>query len=129
MKSFVEIDPGWKWDDNFAMCQGMRIGRFVYVSGQIALDPSGALVGVASMTEQSSRVFHNIETVLQLAGGTLADVVKITAFLTDMSRYPEYNAVRTKVFRGHRPASSTVEVAKLAFEGLLVEVEAIAYVE
>jgi enamine deaminase RidA (YjgF/YER057c/UK114 family) len=46
-----------------------------------------------------------------------------------MSRYPEYNAVRAKVFQRHRPASTTVEVAKLAFEGLLVEVEAIAYVE
>jgi reactive intermediate/imine deaminase len=129
MKDFVEIDPGWKWDDNFAMSQGMRAGNLVYVSGQIALDPDGTLVGKGSMAEQSARVFQNIEAVVQRAGGSMDHVIKITAYLTDMSRYSEYSAQRTKAFKGRKPASTTVEVTKLAFEGLLVEVEAVACIE
>ena len=129
MKNFVEIDPGWKWDDNFAMCQGIKTGNLVYVSGQIALEPDGTLAGKGSMREQTRRVFQNIDAVLSRAGGSLENVFKITAYLTDMSRYAEYSAGRTEAFQGRKPASTTVEVTKLAFEGLLVEVEAVAYIE
>lgn len=129
MKSFVEIDPGWKWDDRLSMAQGVKIGNLLYVSGQIALDAEGTLVGAADMTEQSRRVFQNIEEILQRAGYAAENVIKITAFLTDMSRYSEYNAVRSQFFKRSRPASTTVEVSRLAFEGLLVEVEAVAYIE
>lgn len=111
------------------MSQGIKVGNLVYISGQIALDSNGTLVGSADMTAQSRRVFQNIEEILQRAGGTPDKVIKITAFLTDMSRYSEYNAVRTQFFKQWRPASTTVEVSSLAFEGLLVEVEAVAYIE
>ena len=129
MKNFAEIDPGWKWDDNLAMSQGMKVGNFVYVSGQIALDPNGTLVGKGSMAEQSNRVFQNIAEVVKQAGGTPENIFKITAYLTDMSRYSEYSAARTQFFQGRRPASTTVCVTSLAFEGLLVEVEAVACIE
>ena len=129
MKSLVEIDPGWNWDDNLSMSQGIQVGNLVYISGQIALGPDGTLIGSANMTEQSRRVFQNIEEILLRAGSSPENVIKITAFLTDMSRYSEYNAVRTQFFKQCRPASTTVEVSRLAFEGLLVEVEAVAYIE
>ena len=129
MRSFVEIDPGWKWDDNYAMCQGMKVGNLVYVSGQIALEPDGTLVGKGDMTAQASRVFQNIEEVLQRVGGSLENVFKITAYLTDMARYAQYSAVRTQAFKGRKPASTTVAVSALAFKDLLVEVEAVAYLE
>ena len=129
MTTSVEIDPGWKWDDNLSMSQGLKTGPFLFISGQIALDPDGVLVGEGSMTEQSRQVFQNIEMVLQRAGAASANVVKITAYLTDMTRYAEYSAERTRFFQGRRPASTTVEVSRLAFEGLLVEVEAIACLE
>jgi 2-iminobutanoate/2-iminopropanoate deaminase len=125
----IEIDPGWKWDDHLAMSQGIRVGSLLYISGQIALNPDGALVGKSSMADQARQVFQNIEVILQRAGAAPENVVKITAFLTDMSRYAEYSAERTRFFKGRRPASTTVEVSKLAFEGLLVEVEAVALVE
>ena len=128
MNGPTEVDPGWKWDDALAMSQGLKVGPFVYVSGQIALDPDGKLVGNADMTQQSRRVFENIAGILKQAGGTMANVIKITAYLTDMSRYAEYSAVRSEFMKGRRPASTTVEVTKLAFEGLLVEVEAVAYI-
>lgn len=129
MTTPVEIDPGWKWDDNLSMSQGLQVGSLLYISGQIALDPDGALVGKASMAEQARRVFENIATILERAGASSANVVKITAYLTDMTRYAEYSAERTRFFQGRRPASTTVEVSKLAFEGLLVEVEAVACLE
>ena len=121
------IDPGWQWDDKIPLAQAVKVGEVLYISGQIALDPSGALVGAGDMKSQSQRVFGNIEAVLKMAGGTLENVVKITAYLTDMSRYGEYNEVRGRFLKNHRPASTTVQVVALAFPGLLVEVEAIAH--
>jgi len=121
------IDPGWQWDDKIPLAQAVKVGEVLYISGQIALDPSGALVGADDMKAQSQRVFGNIEAILRMAGGTLENVVKITAYLTDMSRYGEYNEVRGKFLKDHRPASTTVQVLALAFPGLLVEVEAVAH--
>jgi reactive intermediate/imine deaminase len=129
MMTPVEIDPGWKWDDNLSMSQGLKVGSFLFISGQIALSPDGVLVGKGSMADQARQVFQNIELILQRAGTTSANVVKIAAYLTDMKRYAEYSAERTRFFQGRRPASTTVEVTSLAFEGLLVEVEAIALIE
>ena len=121
------IDPGWQWDDKIPLAQAVKVGEVLYISGQIALDPSGALVGADDMKAQSQRVFGNIEAILRMAGGTLENVVKITAYLTDMSRYGEYNEVRGKFMKDHLPASTTVQVVALAFPGLLVEVEAVAH--
>src|SRR3974390_404263 len=109
MKRFEEIDPGWKWDDNLAMCQGIKVDNFVYVSGQIALEPDGTLAGKGNMKGQTQRVFQNIDAVLRRVGGALENVFKITAYLTDMSRYSEYSAGRTEAFQGRKPASTTVE--------------------
>ena len=121
------IDPGWQWDDKIPLAQAVKVGEVLYISGQIALDPSGALVGAGDMKAQSQRVFENIAAILRMAGGTLENVVKITAYLTDMSRCGEYNEVRGKFLKDHRPASTTVQVVALAFPGLLIEVEAIAH--
>ena len=121
------IDPGWQWDDKIPLAQAVKVGEVLYISGQIALDPAGALVGAGDMKAQSQRVFENIEAILRMAGGTLENVVKITAYLTDMSRYGQYNEVRGRFLKDHRPASTTVQVVALAFPGLLVEVEAIAH--
>ena len=123
----IKIDPGWAWDDKIPLAQAVKAGNVLYISGQIALEPNGALVGQDDMRAQSQRVFENIEAILKMAGGTLENVVKITAYLTDMSRYAEYNEVRGKFLKDHRPASTTVQVVALAFPGLLVEVEAIAH--
>ncbi len=124
----TELDPGWAWDDRIPMSQAVKIGNFLYISGQIALDPNGKLVGENDMAAQSRRVYENIEAILKQAGGTFENVIKVTAYLTDMSRYQQYNEARSKAFKSCRPASTTVEVSGLAFKGLLVEVEAVAYI-
>ena len=121
------IDPGWAWDDGLSLSQAVKAGDWLYISGQVALDPGGNVVGKGDMRAQSQRVFENIEAILQQAGGALDNLVRITAYLTDMSRYPEYNEVRTKFLGARPPASTTIQVSGLAFEGLLVEVDAAAH--
>ena len=110
-----------------SLSQAVKAGNWLYISGQIALDPGGNVVGKGDMRAQSQRVFENIAAILQQAGGTLDNLVRITAYLTDMSRYREYNEVRTKFLGTRPPASTTVQVSGLAFDGLIVEVDAVAY--
>ena len=123
-----EIDPGWTWDDQFSYSQAVQLENWIYVSGQLALDPKGNVVGRDDMRAQSRRVFENIEAILRAAGGGRENIVRITAYLTDMSRYAGYNEARAEFFAGRRPASTTIQVAGLAIPGLLVEVDAVAYI-
>ena len=119
-------NPAWPWIENFRISQAVQVGDTIYVSGQGPLDPEGQLVGAGDMAAQSRQVFANIRAVLAEAGATMDDVVKITSFITDTSRYAEYAAARAEAFPNQIPASSTVTVADLVLPGMLVEVEAIA---
>ena len=126
MSARTKIDPGWKWDDNFIMSQANQIGNAVYVSGQVALDPEGKVVGKGDMKAQTRQALENIQAILQAAGASLQDVVKITVFLTDISRLMETHEVRAEYFPDPPPASTAVEVKALAFPDLLIEIEAVA---
>ena len=102
-------------------------GRLLAVSGTVALDPDGEVVGEGSMADQARFVFDRIAALLHEGGASLADVVKITTFITDMGAYREFAAVRSEVFAGlPRVASSTVGVAALVDPRLLIEIEALA---
>ncbi|TAK21816.1 MAG: RidA family protein [Chloroflexota bacterium] len=103
-------------------------GRHVYVSGCVSSDHDGRIVGRGDVGAQSRQAFANMAAVLAEAGGTLADVVKLTAFVVPMDRYREYAAVRAELFAGHFPASSTVGVTVLADPDYLIEIEAVAVV-
>ena len=119
-------NPDWPWAEQFRISQAVQVGDTVYVSGQGPLDPEGHIVGIDDMAAQSRQVFANLRTVLASAGATIDDVVKITGFITDTSRYAEYSAARAEAFPNNIPASSTVTVADLVLPGMLVEVEAVA---
>lgn len=120
------VDPGWAWDDRLPLAQGKQIGNTIYVSGQIAYDPDGKLVGEGDMKAQTRQVFENIQRVLESAGSGLEDIVKITTYITDGSKFMDMLAVRSEIFGNDPPASTAVVVAALAFPALLIEVEAIA---
>ena len=79
------------------------------------------------MKAQARQTFANIKELLALAGASMDDVVKITAFVVDMSKYADYSAARAEAFPGNVPASSTVSTPRLVNPDLLVEVEAVAY--
>jgi reactive intermediate/imine deaminase len=103
--------------------------RTVYVAGQIALDPSGAVVGPGDFRAQAQQVFANLKSALEAADATFADVVKLTFYLTDMADLPLLREVRDAFVNMQRPPASTaVQVARLAREEFLLEVEAIAAV-
>ncbi|MBA3562366.1 MAG: RidA family protein [Actinobacteria bacterium] len=106
----------------------VRAGALLFVSGIVAVDADGRLVGGDDVVEQTRQVFRNMGEVLAAAGCGFADVVKVTVFLTDIDDRPRINPVRQEVFGDARPASTLVEVPRLALEGARVEIECVAVV-
>jgi 2-iminobutanoate/2-iminopropanoate deaminase len=102
-------------------------GNLVFVSGQAGRNPATGLLpeGVEAQTEQALR---NIEAILQAAGSGLSHVVRCGVFLVDIAEFPTMNGVYARVFGGHRPARTTVEVSDLPGDGLRVEIDAIAVI-
>jgi reactive intermediate/imine deaminase len=120
------IDPGWAWDDNLPLAQAQQQGDIIYVSGQVAYNSDGQLVGEGDMKAQTRQVFQNIREVLDAAGAAMQDIIKINTYITDQSKFMDMLEVRKEIFGDNPPASTAVVVAGLAFPGLLIEVEAIA---
>jgi 2-iminobutanoate/2-iminopropanoate deaminase len=104
----------------------VRAGDLLFVSGIVAVDRGGNLVGGGDVVAQARQVFENMRAVLAAAGCGFEDVVKVTIFLTDVDDRPLINPLRQEVFGATRPASTLVEVSRLAVEGAKVEVEAVA---
>jgi len=106
--------------------QAVRAGEFVFLSGQIPLDPHTGEPVTGSPAAQTEQVLRNLAAVMQAAGGSLQDVVKTTVYVTDLSAFGEINAAYAQAFGDHRPARATVQVARLP-KGVAVEIEAVAY--
>jgi len=108
-----------------AYSPGLRVGDFVFVSGQVPRDPTtGKIVG-DTIEEQTAQVIENIKAVLEAGGATLADVVKVSAHLSDLALFEGYNKVYATYFPDPKPTRTTVGSQLLGF---LVEIDAIAYV-
>ncbi|MEZ4414567.1 MAG: RidA family protein [Gemmatimonadota bacterium] len=105
--------------------QAIRVGRWLFCSGQIPLDPTTGAVVAGSVAEQTEQVFANIRAILEEAGASLERVVKTTVFLADMATFQEMNEVYATHFGEHRPARSTVAVRTLP-KNVDVEIEVIA---
>jgi len=106
-----------------------KSGTPVFISGQVALDAEGKLVGENDAAAQTEQVFRNLQAVVEACGGSLDDIVKITIFVTDPSYRPAVAAARLKYFKeGQWPASTYLVVAALAVPQMLVEVEAVAVI-
>jgi reactive intermediate/imine deaminase len=103
-------------------------GKTIYISGQIAYDQSGNLVGAGDMKAQAEQVFKNLEAALTAAGAKFSDVVKMNSYITDMSKAPAVREVRARYFGEAAPASTFVEVKGLVRPELMLEVEVIAAV-
>jgi 2-iminobutanoate/2-iminopropanoate deaminase len=106
----------------------VRAGELLFVSGLVAVDGAGNLVGGEDVVAQTVQVFENMRHILAAAGCGFEDVVKLTIFLTDVDDRPKINPVRQEVFGSTRPASTLVEVPRLAVDGAKVEVEAVALI-
>ena len=104
--------------------QAIKAGGFIFTSGQIALKPDGEFVA-GGVEAQARQVLQNLAAILKEAGATLQDAVKTTIFLADMGDFAAVNEIYAAAFGAHKPARSTVQVAKLP-KGALVEIEVIA---
>jgi enamine deaminase RidA (YjgF/YER057c/UK114 family) len=104
-------------------------GRPVYIAGQVALDRTGALVGPGDIRAQARQVFDNLQAALAAVGASFEQVVKLNYYLLDATRLPAVREVRDQYVNTARPPASTaVEVRRLAVDGLLIEVEAVAMI-
>jgi 2-iminobutanoate/2-iminopropanoate deaminase len=104
-------------------------GQLVFVSGQVARNAQGETVGKGDIKAQTRQVLENIKSVLEAAGATMDDVVKVSVFVTNLEEhFSQIHEVRAQYFKQDYPASTMVEVKALASKELLIEIEAVAVI-
>ena len=106
---------------------GMGFERLIFVSGQAGKDPITSMLA-DNVAQQTEQCLKNIQTILEAGGSSLQHVLRCGVFLLDMGEFTTMNGVYSRMFGDHRPARTTVQVAGLPGPGLLVEIDAIAYV-
>ena len=108
--------------------QGIKIGSFIFTSGQIPIDPETNNLVAGDIKNETTQVLRNIEAVLQAAGSSLDKIIKVTVYLKNISDFSSMNEVYQSFFTENKPARSCVEVSNLP-KGVGVEMDAVAYVE
>lgn len=103
-------------------------GRLVFVSGMTARRPDGSIAGAGDVREQTRQVLENVKAAVEAAGGTLADVCRVDVYVRNMEDFAKIHEVRAQYFTEPLPASTMVEVSKLAHPDYLIEISAIAVV-
>ena len=111
---------------NYKMATRQEGGQLLYISGQVARDTDGNVIGTGDMRTQARQVFQNLRQVLQAAGGDLSDLMKITTYITKIEDFPALAEVRSETFQGELPASTLIVVKSLFHPDFLIEVEGIA---
>ncbi|MDV2503327.1 MAG: RidA family protein [bacterium] len=106
--------------------QAVRAGAFLFCSGQIPLDPTSGEMVSGEIDEQARRVLENLKAVVEAAGGSLRDVVKVTVYLADLADFADMNAVYEEYFGEAKPARATIQAAALP-RGARIEADCIAY--
>ena len=111
-----------------SISQAVRVGDTIHISGQVAFDGNGEIVGVGDAAAQAEQCFKNLAAVLEAGGASLADVVKLTNYFTSADYFPAYREVKQRLFPKDPPASTGVVVAALLHPDFMMEVEAVAIV-
>lgn len=115
-----------------AYSQGIKVsgpGTWLWISGQVAQDARGQIVGKGDFAAQARQALQNLKGMVEAGGGTLADVVKLTFFLTDIRYRQDLVPIREEFFGPKLPASTLLATPALAHPDYLIEVEAVAFVE
>ena len=108
----------------------VRRGQPMFLAGQVALDPSGAVVGKGDFRAQTEQVFENLKAVVEAAGGSFGDIIKLNIYVVEVSHLAEYREVRDRyIDPQHPPASTLVQVAALFRPDFLIEIEAVAILD
>ena len=110
---------------NYKMATRLEGGRLLYISGQVAWDTSGNIVGKGDVRAQARQTFANLRGVLQAAGGDFGNLMKITTYITKIEDFPAVAEARSEVFGGQLPASTLIVVTGLFHPDFLIEVEGV----
>ena len=122
------VSSGSPFEGVFGFSRAVRVGDRVFVSGTVAWNEAGELVGAGDMYAQAKQAIGNIEAALREAGASLSDVVRTRMFVTDIARFGEVARAHAEAFGEVRPAATLVAVSALVAPELLVEIEADAVV-
>ena len=126
MTSRTNISSGAIWEDKVGYSRAVRVGNVIEVSGTVASDEKGEVMGRDNAYEQTKYILRKIEKALQQAGASLQDVVRTRMFVTDISRFEEYGKAHGEVFSTIKPCTSLLEVKALVAPEYLIEIEATA---
>lgn len=107
----------------------MGTKSMIFLSGQLAMDADGIPVAPNDISAQTRYIFENIKKVLKEANATLEDVVKVQIFMTDISKFSQFSAVRNEYLENIKPVSTLVEISKTVREGCDVEIEVTAIID
>ncbi len=108
----------------------VKAGNKVYISGQIPLDKEGNIVGKGDIATQTEQVYENLKRCLEAAGATMNDIVMLGVKVTDVEDYDKNTrGIRKKYFGKYRPATTCVEISRLYFPEIMIEVEATAIID
>lgn len=123
MSRRTNFSSGAIWEDKVGYCRAVKVGNHIEVSGTVAADENGDVVGKGDAYEQTVFILQKIEKVLKEAGASLKDVVRTRMFVTDISRFNEYGKAHGEFFSSIRPCTSMIEVKGLVAPEYLIEIE------
>lgn len=124
----TNYSSGAKWEDVVGYSRAVKAGNTIEVSGTVATDEQGNLVGAGNGYGQTVFILQKIEKVLQIAGASLKDVVRTRMFVTDISRWEEFGKAHGEFFSAIKPCTSMIEVKGLIDAGYLIEIEVTAVI-
>ncbi|MDZ4794738.1 MAG: RidA family protein [Bacteroidota bacterium] len=124
----TNYSSGAKWEDIVGYSRAVKVGNIIEVTGTVAVDENGLLVGPDDAYAQTRYIIEKIETVLKQAGASLTDIVRTRMFVTDISRWEEYGKAHGEFFSVIKPCTSLIEVKGLIAPEYLIEIEATAII-
>jgi enamine deaminase RidA (YjgF/YER057c/UK114 family) len=119
---------GSKWEDIVGYSRAVKVGDVVEVSGTVASDAEGKVVGSGDAYAQTKYIYEKIEEVLKRAGAEMKDVIRVRMFVTDISRWQEYGKAHSESFKKIKPCNTMVQVSSLIEPDYLVEIEVTAII-
>jgi enamine deaminase RidA (YjgF/YER057c/UK114 family) len=128
MSHRTNYSSGAIWEDKVGYSRAVKVGNYIEVSGTVASDENGDIVGEDDFYLQTKFILQKIETVLLQAGASLQDVVRTRMFVTDISKFEEYAKAHAETFSTIKPCTSMVEVKALVAPEYLIEIEATAII-
>lgn len=126
MSSRVNISSGAVWEDIVGYSRAVKVGNVIEVSGTVASDENGNVIGRDDAYQQTKYILQKIEIALEKAGASLEDVVRTRMFVTDISRFNEYAKAHGETFSQIKPCTSMYEIKGLVAPEYLIEIEATA---